>query len=230
MSTGLRERIERRRFTILLVAILAMSVVPLVRGETGGWGSGLLVGFVLLAAVHANSRKPRTTLIFTVLAVIVFGGRLGTLFGPRFRYQEQWDAGSYVVAAAFLGITVVMVFAAIIRAPRISGDAVMGAVCVYMLIGYTWAYFYALVEIVEPGSFNFPAYALSEQGTPPEFTFGYYSFVTLTTLGYGDITPISNRARTLSWLEAVAGVSYMATVIAFLVSQITIDRGRGHRL
>ena len=230
MSTGLRERAQRRRFTILLLAILVMTVVPLVRGETGGQGSGLLVGFVLLAAVHAISGKPRTTLTFTILAVIVFGGRLGTLFGPRFRYQEQWDAGSYVVAAAFLGITLVMVFSAIIRAPRISGDAVMGAVCVYLLIGYAWAYLYALVEIVEPGSFNFPAYALPDPGTPPEFTFGYYSFVTLTTLGYGDITPITDRARTLSWLEAVAGVSYMATVIAFLVSQMTVDRERGHEI
>jgi hypothetical protein len=230
MLPGLREQLERRRFTILLFAILAMTVVPLLRGGRANQASGLLVGFVLLAAVHAVSGKPRRTLVFTILAVIVFGGRLGTMFGGRFDYKDQWDAGSYVVAAGFMAVIVVRLYTSIIRGSRINGDTVMGAICVYLLIGYTWAYLYALVELVEPGSFGFPAYAQPGPGTPPEFTFGYYSFVTLTTLGYGDITPITPRARTLSWLEAVAGVSYMATVIAFLVSQITVDRESGHKL
>jgi hypothetical protein len=101
----------------------------------------------------------------------------------------------------------------------------MGAICVYLLLGFRWAKIYSLVHLADPGSFSFPAGApMSEQGVIiPEVTFGYYSFVTLTTVGYGDVVPISYRARTLSWLEAVVGVSYMATVIAFLVSQLMID-------
>ena len=94
----------------------------------------------------------------------------------------------------------------------------------YLLIGFMWANFYSLVYLADSGSFSFPAYAeANDQGSIiPEFTFGYYSFVTLTTLGYGDVLPISFRARTLSWMEAVVGVTYMGTVIALLVFLLTI--------
>ena len=221
MLPGLREQLERRRFTILLFAILAMTVVPLLRGERADQASGLLVGFVLLAAVHAVSGKPRRTLVFTILAVIVFGGRLGTMFGGRFDYQDQWDAGSYAVAAAFMAIIVVMLYTAIIRGSRINGDTVMGAICVYLLIGYTWAYLYALVELVEPGSFGFPAYAQPDPGTPPEFTFGYYSFVTLTTLGYGDALPVSLTAQILVTLQALMGYVGLGGFLSILANKMT---------
>jgi len=81
-----------------------------------------------------------------------------------------------------------------------------------------------VVELVEPGSFAMPAYARAQaEAKVPELSFGYYSFVTLTTLGYGDVTPVTVRARTLSWMEAVVGVTYMAPVIAFLVSQMMVN-------
>ena len=171
-------------------------------------------------------------MVFAAFAVVVFGGRLATLFGSGLEYQDQFDSGGYVITAVFLGMTIWAVFSAVLDAPHIDGDTILGAVCVYLLIGFMWANFYALIHLVERGAFSFPAYTqIDAQGTLiPEFTFGYYSFVTLTTLGYGDMLPISYRARTLSWMEAVVGVTYMATVIALLVSQMIVDRQRGRKL
>lgn len=230
MSSDLRRWIERKRFAILLVSLVALAVLPALPGNPDNQISGLLLGVVLVAAVNAANLGLRSTVAFGGLAVMVFGGRLASVFGPRFTYQDPIDAGSYLIAALFLGATLVIVFRAVLRAPHVNGDTVMGAVCVYLLIGYTWANLYALVHLLDPGSFNFPAYAQAGgDNLIPEFTFGYYSMVTLTTLGYGDVTPITYRARTLSWLEAVVGVTYMATVIAFLVSQVVMDREGGRR-
>lgn len=236
----LRRALWKRKFTILLIALLLITLVPLLsadgadpRGavEAGNRIHGLLWAFMLLAAVHAVADRSRTAVIFSVAALIVFSGRIASVFGPRFALQDQIDAGSYSTSALFLAATIFMLYRAILRSPRVEFDTVMGAVCVYLLIGFTWSNFYALVHITDNGAFNFPDYVPMDQGTiVPEYTFGYYSFVTLTTLGYGDITPITYAARTLSWLEAVVGVSYMATVIAFLVSQVVVDKERGDEI
>ena len=231
MLEQLRTNLQHRKFSILLLSLLSMVVVPALRGRDDDMLSGLLVGIVLVAAVHAVSERPRVTVIFTAVAIVVFSGRLASLFGDRLRYQDTISAGSFAVGALFLAMTLVMVFRAVLRAPHVTGDSVMGAVAVYLLIGFMWANLYAFVEFSEPGSFNFPAYARADnRPLIPEHTFGYYSFVTLTTLGFGDVTPITLRARTLSWLEAVVGVSYMATVIAFLVSQVVADQREGRSL
>lgn len=227
MLQDLRHRIENRKFTVLLLSLVAVQLLPVIRGEPNYKTSGFLWGLVLLAAVHAAIGNRRVTIAFGIMAVFAFSGRMAAIFAPSGRYESPAEVGNVVLAAIFLAMTIYMVARALVRAPSISVDTVMGAICVYLLIGYMWANFYALTEFAAPGSFNFPDYALPDAGTIiPEYNWGYYSFVTLTTLGYGDITPVSYRARTLSWMEAVVGVSYMATTIAFLVSQVIVARQR----
>jgi len=240
MLNDLRRWGHRYQFTILLVSILAMALVPVLTADQDATTglvepddqlNGLLWGVVLIAAVHAVSDRPRHAVFFSLGALVVFGGRLASVFGPRYSMQDPIDAGSLATAALFLFMTIFMVYREIIRGGHVHLDTVMGAICVYLLIGYAWANIYALIWFVDPGAFNFPAHMTMTEGSLiPEFTFGYYSFVTLTTLGYGDITPISYAARTLSWLEAVVGVSFMATVIAFMVSQVVADRAAGRQI
>jgi hypothetical protein len=106
--------------------------------------------------------------------------------------------------------------------PTVTRDIVKGAVCAYLLFGIAWAVLYSLIEYVQPGSFAMPTpneevsrdlFLTSGRFTP----FLYYSFVTLTTLGYGDMTPVSDVARMLSVLQAIFGSVYLAVVIAGLV-------------
>lgn len=222
--TPVFEALERRKFTILLAALVAALLMPVFRGDDL---AGLMWGIVLIAGVYAASGRRWVTLSFSAVALIGFGGRLGTILHFAGSYQQTLDASAYVATAIFQGMTIYVVFRAVATTRRISGDTVLGAVCVYLLIGLMWTNFYALIELAEPGSFDFPASARTQADSDiPELAFGYYSFVTLTTLGYGDVTPVSFRARTLSWMEAVVGVTYMATVIAFLVSQMIIDDRR----
>jgi len=102
----------------------------------------------------------------------------------------------------------------------------MGAMVAYLLIGLQWSFIYGFIERVEPGSFSIPAEMLARGETGPPATpvsiFAYYSFVTLATLGYGDVTPIGAAARTFAWFEAVVGQLYVAVMIARLVGiQVT---------
>ena len=106
---------------------------------------------------------------------------------------------------------------------RVSGDTLRGAVCVYVLLGVAWAVAYRFVGFLEPDAFNIAGHFV-DQGRSLALHI-YFSFVTLTTLGYGDISPISPIARTLALLEAAAGQIYVAITIARLVSMYIADRG-----
>lgn len=219
------EFLRRRKFAILLLSLILVQLLPVLSGSPNRRLTGLSWGLVLAAAVHAASGRRRFTLLFSVIALAGFSGRMGTIFDAAGAYQRSFDAGGYVASAVFLLMAIWVVFRELADRAEVNVETVRGAISVYLMIGMLWANFYALVAIVEPGSFDFPAHAQLEASSDiPEFAFGYYSFVTLTTLGYGDVTPLTFRARTLSWMEAVVGVVYMATVIGFLVSQLLAER------
>jgi hypothetical protein len=93
-------------------------------------------------------------------------------------------------------------------------NRIIGAICIYLLMGVIWAMMYLFIAQFLPGSFN----GIDQQLWYDNFSdVAYYSFVTLTTLGYGDITPVAPIARFLVYMEAVVGVFYMAILVASLV-------------
>ena len=96
----------------------------------------------------------------------------------------------------------------------IDGNKIIGSICIYLLLGLIWTALYLLVLEVNPDSFNGLGHASWYQNFP---VVTYYSFVTLTTLGYGDISPLLPVARFLVFMEAVVGVFYMAILVASLV-------------
>lgn len=103
-------------------------------------------------------------------------------------------------------------------------NKIVGAICIYLLMGLIWAMMYLFIAQIIPGAFNG-----IEQGIWYE-NFGdvaYYSFVTLTTLGYGDITPVAPVARFLVYMQAVIGVFYMAILVASLIG-VSISESTKH--
>ena len=96
----------------------------------------------------------------------------------------------------------------------IDGNKIIGSICIYLLLGLIWTTLYLLVLEVSPNAFNSLAHASWYQNFP---VVTYYSFVTLTTLGYGDISPLAPLARFLVFMEAVVGVFYMAILVASLI-------------
>ncbi len=96
----------------------------------------------------------------------------------------------------------------------IDGNKIVGAICIYLLIGLIWALAYLGIAQAVPGAFN----GLEQADWYDNFAdAAYYSFVTLTTLGYGDISPVAPVARFLVYMEAVVGVFYMAILVASLI-------------
>jgi hypothetical protein len=124
-----------------------------------------------------------------------------------------WVAFSSAIA---IGILMLLVLGTVSRARAVTGRQIRGAVAVYLLFALAWAQLYELVEALAPGSFVFPQGHTAESGWFSPLL--YFSFITLTTLGYGDILPAHAAARSLAMLEALVGQLYPAILLARLVS------------
>ena len=124
---------------------------------------------------------------------------------------------------AFLLMAIVVTFRNVATDREISANRIVGAVAVYLLLGVLWAVAYTVVDLTWPGSFKgFDAGAGSEWNSE----WLYYSFVTMTTLGYGDISPVSPIAQLLAYLQAIFGQLYIAILVAGLVGAYISDKDR----
>jgi hypothetical protein len=109
-----------------------------------------------------------------------------------------------------------------LRSEAVNRELIYAAILLYLLAALMWAFLYTFLELVDPTSFNIN---LSEpQGYL--LVFQYYSFVTITTLGYGDITPVTEVAKAFSVLEAVVGQLYLVVAVAWLVGMHVSSRSR----
>jgi len=124
----------------------------------------------------------------------------------------------YASFAALYGFMLIVVWCTgkqVMLGKDISANRVVGAISLYLLFGGIWAVTYAVLEMLVPGSFTGFSEPIN-QGWSSEWL--YFSFVTMTTLGYGDLTPLSATARTLAYMQAVFGQFYIAILVAGLVS------------
>jgi len=131
-------------------------------------------------------------------------------------YQNDYTfVTSYVTMAIFFLYLQFLIIRQMVHAHKVDTNVLFGAMNIYLVAGLIWAYAYVLLNHFDAGAFHMPDY---ESMTKEVELFTYYSFTTLTTLGYGDIVAESSQARMLSVLEAVFGQLYLAIVIAKLVS------------
>ena len=110
------------------------------------------------------------------------------------------------------------IFKAFLKEDHFTRDKICGAICVFLLIGITWASFYLTVQFILPESFVLilPEGGYVDKITPSQAV--YFSFLTMSTMGYGDIAPNNNIARTVSYSQAIVGVLYIAVFISRIVS------------
>jgi hypothetical protein len=136
---------------------------------------------------------------------------------------------SEATSLLFLGYIIFEVTIDVFDHSRRSTDDIRGAICIYLLLGFAFASAHIMTESLIPGSYTLDIDTTTESlqeldletrdavGRGIRQSLYYYSFVTLTTLGFGDITPTSSLARTLTWIEAVVGQLFIAIAIARLV-------------
>jgi hypothetical protein len=121
----------------------------------------------------------------------------------------------------------VVILAKVFGKGPVTAHRVKGAIAVYLLFGMTWALLYGLLDQTLPNAFNLPL--LGEAFTPErQETLTYFSFITLTTLGYGDITPVHEISRMFVVMEGLIGQLYPATLLARLVSLEIMHREKPH--
>jgi hypothetical protein len=128
----------------------------------------------------------------------------------------------FALATVVLALTSGAILHDVLRQRRVTFEAVCGGLCGYLLMGYLWGMLFSASERLAPGSFAITKPAFIPGGGADPFglvsLMTYYSFATLTTVGYGDVTPVSPLARGLAWVEAVVGQFYLAVLVARLVA------------
>ena len=211
-------------FGILFLSLLAFLVLPELLPVEGfvRWQLPLLFSVVMLSALSTVSRKRRELVIATVLLLL---GLLPQWIGA-FRIADV-DMAGRIPLALFLIYVCALILRMVLTSKVVDLEVILAALCVYLLLALIWAIAYHLVEVYQPGSFSIPAAILANHSNPEQATAGalhYFSFVTITTLGYGDVTPVAPLARSLAMLEAVVGQIYLVTLIARLVSMETVQR------
>jgi voltage-gated potassium channel len=174
---------------------------------------------VLLVGLLALSDSRRTSVRGLVLvAPVVLGIWLHNLL------PDAVPVWAYLVPGLlFLGYLVDHLLRFIVRAPRIDSEVLCAGVAGYLVLGLLWSLAYLLVANLIPGAFGFPA-GPDEVHVLRGFNAVYFSFITLTTVGYGDIVPLASPARMLAMLEGICGTLYMAVLISRLVSLYASSR------
>lgn len=209
---GRLRRLTGGRFAFLLASLLLLIVVHPFIQQAWVPVTGILTSAVIVAGIYSVVSDRR----FLITALALAAPALISRWLLYFSTVPWLVIVDFVSDIAFFGFNTYAILSYVLRQRTVSVDIMYGAACAYLLIGVVWGIIYALLEFVQPGSFDF-AGAAAMNVNELAGTMLYYSFVTLTTLGYGDFIPVTPPARSLSFLEAVLGQLYLAILIARLV-------------
>ena len=215
-------------YFILTLALMLSAIVYPAAAEVVGSGLLPIVNTTLLmASVYAVVNHKW---LFRLLLILVVPILVSIWFVDPYDDSELLDLVTTLSTNAFLFSVLVAVFADVIRSKRVTADTIFGAIAVYLLFGVIVAMMFQFLNNISPGSV---VASVGEAKTIVERydQFGeilYFSFVTLTSVGYGDLTPIGPAARSLAMFEGVVGQLYLAVLIARLVGTLVeVDGTRG---
>jgi hypothetical protein len=204
--------------TLLVLLVLTVFAVPVLI-PYGGVGKGIADGaltLILVSGILATAGGGHLGRIMGALAIVAIAIRWTPWPIPGVSMPILREGSSLATMLLLAAVVAMKVFSA----GRVTMDRVMGAVVLYLLLGLSWAMIYEIVAVVHPDAFA---------GVRPEgdghVRWTYFSFVTLTTVGYGDITPLAPVARSLAILEALVGQIYPAVLLGRLVSLATQTGG-----
>ena len=206
----------RNIFIALGIVILIDALAP--NYSTRGQFADLMLAVVLVAALVETARARRNVITALALGLPAIVLRVIAAFTED---SHAMNTTLVALTALFLGFLIWNLLHDLTISERSTSERVFGALAAYVFIGLLFGLIFAHMEYRQPGSFSISQPTIAEGATGesnlfPLFT--YFSFVTLTTLGYGDITPVAEHARTLAWFEAVVGQLFLAVTIARLVS------------
>lgn len=217
-----RTTLSQKGHGILLLSLLLMILTSpyLSMHASLSWLVNMIYILVLLAAVSLVSTYRRQRIITLLLAVPALLGQLG-MFLSDMAWLEPLR--SVAIALLLFWICGLLLKDIVLRSQTVTLDLIMGAVNVYLMFGVGFAFTYGLIEYLQPGSFT----GLEDLAVIPDrvMHFLYFSYITLSTLGYGDISPLTPYGMTAAYIEAIFGQLYLAILVARLVSMYIGDSG-----
>ena len=214
------QTLSRNRFLILLVFILLTLVLTPFLDEFIQTRilMDILLTFIYVALIFAIGSKRFQVIIASILVLPLI---LSTWSIYIYDYTVIGIL-TRTFGVLFFGYAVVLMLKEISRSTEITRETIFAAVVAYLLIAMMWAFLYMLLEGVIPGSFSVQDSDLRSEA----LRFEYFSFVTITTLGYGDIAPLTNKASALALLEALVGQIYLVVLVAWLVGMYVSRRSK----
>jgi hypothetical protein len=213
-----KPRTNSRRFGILLasqVALIAIHPWGEASSEHARW-FGVIAMAVFLAGLYQVAEHKRIRGVATVLCALAVSADIVSLIG----YRGSLLIPTSILSMVFVTLITAVLLQSVISSRRVTSDTLYGAVAAYMFIGILWGMAYALIDTLAPGSL----YMTSDPGHRLVWTdYIFFSFVTLTTLGYGDVVPMGG-IRSLVMLEAIIGAMYPAILIGRLLTSYRPSR------
>jgi hypothetical protein len=199
-------------FFLAILILIIFVVFPLAGlGWLGKFIVDLVISILLLSGAVATKRSRTLTILVVLLTIAGLVVHWSGAYVPKFEHPVLESVLLLSCLLAFAVITLIQVFSpGVINLHR-----VLGAIAAYLLIGLVWSYAYFLADLLVPGSIH-PT-SSGQEVMSPMARYVYFSFTTLTTLGYGDIIPVHPLARTLAICEALIGQLYPAVLIAGLL-------------
>jgi hypothetical protein len=209
METRVRKKLYAHRFLLFLISIILL-LLAYPFADQGAYGDSILrlaFTLVILSSLHAMQR----TRSILALAMILGIPAIVTQWIVRSIAFVSPEVYANLFAMLFFALLCLFLLTSVLGTDRITRDTIFGAIGIYLALGVTWALSYQLVDALHPGALS---------AAHSEMTYLYFSFVTLATLGYGDITPLIPATELMAVFEAVTGQLYLAVLIARLVSSL----------
>lgn len=199
---------------MLIALVLLLVATPLIQDLPHGRGiEAILLSLFYLSAVLAVGTRKRTMIFSILLAVPAVLAKWLNHFRP-----ELFPAHiSLALGLVFLAFVIIHILRFVLLSRRVNSEVLCASIATYLSLGLLWALAYRLVAIVNPAAFAITV-AEPGQSSMSGFAAFYFSYVTLSTVGYGDIAPVSSVARMLAVTESMTGTLYVAVLIARLVA------------
>ena len=208
---------SRYKYEMLLAAQILLSFVSPLFSSSAYARPVVDLGITIVfatAIIVISSKK-----IHLVIGMVLMVPTLLITWGVNFADTETMNLFSLTGSALFFCYIAGLILADILRAKMVTLDIIAAGISVYLFFGNICGFIYAIINRIDPNAFSIPEATASYLGDNLVnlSSATYFSFVTLTTLGYGDITPINDFARSLAFLEAAMGQIYLTVLIASLV-------------
>jgi uncharacterized membrane protein len=198
-----------------VLALLAMTFIVMAAGPPDGWTRVITVflqGLTLLAALLASRVSRR---LFRIAAIVALLSLLAAIGSVAASSSEEPTSGFFLLNILLVATVPFVIARALWQRRLIDVRTVLGAICIYVLLGMMFAFLYAAIDGLSSG----PFFVQTADPTIPDFL--YFSYVTQTTVGYGDLTASGDLGRALAVLEALSGQLYLVTIVAVLVSHLS---------